>query len=215
MNIIRIVRGLVSFRCYKSKENPNEQYFYFSFPRCPLPVGFSHTDLGCGNRKTKATLLGYLDRQADIGIDKNKENTQADLICNLGLENLPLEDNSQNLVTAYDLLEHIPKVCVVHEGGKLTYIYPILNLFNEVYRVLRPGGYFEMVTPGIPNYWSGVLRDPTHVSLWCIESFDYFCKGRFESLTRSYGLLHSFEKIKVHWKNSTYIQAVLQKPPSC
>ena len=121
-------------------------------------------------------------------------------------------NNSQDLVTAYDLLEHIPKVCVKTENGKLTYVYQTINLFNEIYRVLKPGGYFEASVPGIPNYWNGVVRDPTHISFYCIESFDYFCRGRFEGLAHSYGLLHGFDKVKVHWKDAFVIQAILQKP---
>ena len=214
MNIARRFRRLAVFLRGKDEKQGEEQHYYFTLPHRPLPIGFSHTDLGCGSRKAKATLLGYPDRPADIGIDITTENNQTNLMCNLGLEEIPLERNSQDLVTAYDLLEHIPKVCVISENGKLSYIYPTINLFNEIYRILKPGGYFESVTPGIPNYWNGVVRDPTHTSFYSIESFDYFCKGRFERLAHSYGLLHSFEKRKVQWKSPSHIQAVLQKPIS-
>ena len=52
----------------KDEELVEEEYSYFTLSRRPLPAGFSHADLGCGSRKAKATLLGYPDRQADIGI---------------------------------------------------------------------------------------------------------------------------------------------------
>jgi SAM-dependent methyltransferase len=211
--IKKILKKIISSIFEKEQENFEEQYFYFVFPISPLSPGFSHVDLGCGGRKAKAKLLGYPERQSDIVIDKTKENTQADLLCNLGLENLPLEDNSQDLVAAYDLAEHIPKVCVVRQESRLyVYIYPVINLFNEVYRVLKAGGLFEIVSPGIPNYWNGAIRDPTHVSLWCLGSFDYFYKGRFEALSHSYGLRYPFDKVRVDWQNISHIQAVLQKP---
>jgi SAM-dependent methyltransferase len=171
MKIARQLRTLMMSSRNKNKEQI-EQYFYFTLPSRPLPLGFSHTDLGCGSRKTKSFLLGYPDREADVGVDVTKEDTQADLVCKLGLEALPIKDNSQELVTAYDFLEHIPKVCVIPQNGELLYIYPTINLFNEIYRILKAGGYFESLVPGIPNYWNGAVRDPTHISFYCIESFD-------------------------------------------
>ena len=214
MNIQIWIGRMMAF-IRSEQEAQDEKNRYFTLPQCSLPIGFSHADLGCGARKANTSLFGFPDRHADIGIDVVMEGTQADKLCALGLEDLPLKSDSQHLVTAYDVLEHIPKTCVVSsEGEKLRYIYPMIQLFNEIYRVLRPGGYFESVTPGIPNYWNGAVRDPTHVSLFCIESFDYFCGGRFERLSRSYGLCHSFDKVVVHWMSASHLQAVLQKPIS-
>lgn len=214
---MNLYNGLKKLSCIfiRRKENPraeDEEGFYFNLPFAPLPKNFSHTDLGCGNKKSKATLFGYPNREANCGIDSTRINTKADLLCRLGLESLPLEDNSQDLITAYDVMEHIPKVCLGTENEKPVYVYPTINLFNEIYRVLKPGGYFESIVPAVPNYWNGVVRDPTHVSLYCIESFDYFCEGRFEALSKSYGLKQPFQKVIVHWRSSSHIQAVLRKP---
>jgi len=39
--------------------NNKEQYFYLTLQYGLVSVGFSHTDLGCGSRKARATLLVY------------------------------------------------------------------------------------------------------------------------------------------------------------
>jgi SAM-dependent methyltransferase len=191
--------------------NSTEPAPAFALPCPTLPAGFSHADLGCGARKATAAVLGHPTRKADIGIDVTRSGTEADILCRLGLEDIPLESNSQDLVTAIDVLEHIPKVCVVSRDGADVYAYPAIRLFNEIHRILKPGGYFESLTPGIPNYWTGFARDPTHVSPYCLESFDYFCPGRFEAVSRSYGVTGFFEKVHVGWLKHSHIQAVMRK----
>jgi SAM-dependent methyltransferase len=78
-------------------------------------------------------------------------------------------------------LEHIP-------AGQ-----PRINVFNEAWRVLKPGGRFKMVLPliGYTDPHTGVpmsnqigwqpWADPTHVSQWWFpESIMYFCAGPFK-----------------------------------
>lgn len=78
----------------------------------------------------------------------------------------PTPDSTVDHIRASHVLEHVP-------AGE-----PRLTIFNEAWRVLRPGGIFEVVLPllitesGLPTWHA--LADPTHVSLWCRESFHYF-----------------------------------------
>jgi len=78
----------------------------------------------------------------------------------------PTDDNSVDHILASHVLEHVP-------AGE-----PRLKIFNEAWRVLRPGGVFEVKLPliitenGLPSWHS--IADPTHVSFWCRESFHYF-----------------------------------------
>ena len=78
-------------------------------------------------------------------------------------------------------LEHIP-------AGQ-----PRINVFNEAWRVLKPGGEFHMIMPliGYTDPYTGApmsnqigwqpWADPTHVSQWWFpESLMYFCQGPFK-----------------------------------
>jgi len=178
----------------------------------PLSENFCHVDLGCGSRKASAAVLGHPDRKADIGIDICPDNGAVDIVCPLGLEKIPLKDNSVDLVTAHDFMEHIPRQTVVPNAlGHLEYRNPTLYLVNEIHRILKSGGYFEAIVPSLPEYPSGAVRDPTHVSFYSLESFDYFCFGRFEMLARSYGLERPFERVSCKIIRGSHIQALLRK----
>ena len=162
----------------------------------PERSSYIHADLGCFARP----------RGADYGIGLKKPPTFPEeskfLQCNLGFQKLPLPDESLDFVTAFDLLEHIPKVlwlpeeqvrdnpCEIfsstcaemHQGVAI--IKPTVYLMNEIYRVLKPEGQFLSFTPAISrtitynniNSLIGINQDPTHVSIWCYETFsNYFC----------------------------------------
>lgn len=72
----------------------------------------------------------------------------------------PVADNEVEALRASHVVEHVP---AGHER---------IAMFNEAWRVLRPGGQFEIVVPLFPS-WQAVA-DPTHVSFWVKESFQYF-----------------------------------------
>lgn len=86
----------------------------------------------------------------------------------------PASAGSCTYVRASHVLEHIP-------AGE-----DRLFVFNEAYRVLQPGGRFEIFVPvvhadsddfnGSAAVWRA-LADPTHVSSFVYpQSFQYFCE---------------------------------------
>ncbi len=151
-------------------------------------------DLGCGFRK-----------RGTIGIDAHRDGTSADLICRLGFEPIPLDDACADEVIAKNFLEHLPKAVYSEHQG--TMVYPIIELFNEVWRILKPGAVFTSITPCYPN--PEVHQDPTHLSVWTPESMAYFC-GKYP-VSRFYGVRTSFELVESRVEGF-YLHARLRKP---
>lgn len=130
-------------------------------------------DLGCGSRK----LLG-----AD-GIDSISL-PGVNIVHDLDTFPWPIADNTYDMVFASHFLEHSKDV---------------VEVMNEVGRILKPGGKFVFQVP----YFRSVdaFNDPTHESFFSSGSMDYFIDGtkhssfcyskaRFEKVGFWYGWPH-------------------------
>jgi len=51
----------------------------------------------------------------------------------------PFDDNSFDSISAYDFIEHIPKLV---SDNKNNIRFPVIHFMNEAYRVLKPNGVF-------------------------------------------------------------------------
>lgn len=120
-------------------------------------------NLGCGFRR----LEGY------VNID-NRAEVKPDLVCDV-IQGLPYEDNSVDEVRAYDFLEHIP-------------IGKTIGVVTEIWRVLKPGGKFESLTPSTDG--RGAFMDPTHSSWWNRHSWLYYSDPQYRNL---YGIKANFQ----------------------
>ena len=56
-----------------------------------------NVDLGCGFRKN-----------GNVGIDVTTHGTEADIICRIGFQSIPLDDEVADTVYCRDFLEHLP-----------------------------------------------------------------------------------------------------------
>jgi SAM-dependent methyltransferase len=173
---------------------------YFSLPhveshapmcaRHRLEGGATKTlDLGCGktpkNPFEANTLYGV---DVDWGIDE----TRHVLPCDLGIEPIPFGDGTFEYVTAFDLIEHIPRL--IYKGDERR--YPFIYLMSEVSRVLKPGGIFLSHTPAAPR--GAVDVDPTHVNAITVDTFkSYFCEPL--SWASRYGFTGRFGLIEQAW----------------
>lgn len=108
----------------------------------------------------------------------------------LGYDRIPVADGSASHVYASHVMEHIPQ-------GQ-----PRIDALNEVWRVLRPGGEFNIIVPcagytdhaelnHVPPRQAGSGKpvhagwqawgDPTHTGVWWFpESFWYLVEGPFK-----------------------------------
>jgi hypothetical protein len=164
-------------------------------------------DLGCGNAK-----------RGDIGIDiEGPPKSHADIVCNLGFEKIPLEDNFADRVVAHHFVEHIPDAVYLfnqhdqYVANIGTYEMELKNkgwhthrphifLFNEVYRILKNRGIFyvqvPIVTDGRGMVHQQAFQDPQHVSYWTPERFRYF-SGDYYSHRELYGHTSRFELVSI------------------
>lgn len=108
-------------------------------------------DLGSAHNKPNGGYIG-IDIERAPGVD---------IVCDV-TKGLPFDNNSVGLVRAYDFIEHMPL-------GSLP------SLFNEIYRVLVPGGWFVSLTPSTDG--RGAFQDPTHTSFINSNSFWYYTRS--------------------------------------
>ena len=150
-----------------------------------------HLDLGCG----AAPRNPY--RRAELyGIDLRAFPNTAQVrfrAANLTIEPIPFPDNHFGSVSAFDFLEHVPRVLADPTGDGTR--FPFIELMSEVWRVLSPGGRFYALTPAYPH--AEAFRDPTHVNILTAKTHDYFCGD--QPYAANYGFVGRFRALRSDW----------------
>ncbi len=149
-------------------------------------------DLGCGS------VIRLWDGYEGFGVDIVDVGLPNVKVADLTFDPIPLPDNTFELVTAYDFLEHIPMV--VYEGRKKR--NSMIVLFDEIYRVLKHEGIFYSQTPLYPH--KEVFQDPTHVSVWTTETVNYF-SGDYYGYHDHYNHNSRFVKLESREENNHLI----------
>lgn len=154
-------------------------------------------DLGCGESPRNP-----FNAKEVYGLDI-RENLEKNIrYADLAVEALPFSDNMFDFVTAYDFLEHIPRVIYSPERR-----FPFIQLMNEIYRVLKPGGIFFSRTPFYPV--SSAFTDPTHVNVITADTFPMYFDDK-HAWARMYGFNGKF-KLGLQAVNDTHLVVFLQK----
>jgi SAM-dependent methyltransferase len=150
----------------------------------------THLDIGCGdfprNPYRKENLYGL-----DIRNIESKNHVifkQA----NLNFEKIPFDDNFFGSISAFDYLEHIPRVLVSEQGQTK---FPLIEIMNEIWRVLANGGKFYALTPCYPA--PQAFQDPTHVNFITESTHHYFCGENPEGIM--YGFNGKFKAECCEW----------------
>ena len=156
-------------------------------------------DLGCGDEPRNPFSASEV-----FGVDVRDDLEHNIKRADLAIEPIPYEDESFEYVTAYNFMEHIPRVIYVpHRRNSF------VELMNEVYRVLKMGGMFLSFTPAYPH--SQAFQDPTHVNIISEDTFPlYFDDTNMGASI--YGFNGAFKVRMQEWRGY-YLLTVLQKVP--
>ena len=131
-------------------------------------------DLGCGKRKVKNA----------IGIDADP-NSNADIICNLGVEPIPLESNSVDKVTATQFFEHLADPI------------PVLN---EVCRILKKDGVLFIE---VPHYSCHIAHGLGHKQYYShkeiVRMLKYDVSYEIEIIKAEISFYKSFRIVGIHY----------------
>ena len=171
------------------------------FEKYSASPGRSHEtttlDIGCGTNPRNPFAA-----QTTYGIDIREDLEKNIKYADLTVEKIPYPDAYFNYITAYDFLEHVPRILYLPERR-----FPFIELMNEIHRTLKPNGIFLSHTPIYP--FSPVFRDPTHVNIITEETFPMY----FDDTTQAgkmYGFNGSF-KILHQVIKAPHLTSILQK----
>jgi ubiquinone/menaquinone biosynthesis C-methylase UbiE len=113
----------------------------------------NYLDIGCGEGTVTALIANAVKAKRVVGVDPSgnflqtfADNVKAEYLENLKLDldrdALPFPDNSFDLVSMIEIIEHL--------------LNPD-NMLGEVRRVLKPDGYFLVSMPSLGNWYNRLL----------------------------------------------------------
>ena len=154
-----------------------------------------HVDLGCGTNP-RNPFLAKKTIAADLFDTRitNLKNKSEFIKVNLCMP-LPFADSSIDSISAFDVLEHIPRV---QSNSLGVFEYPFISLMSDIYRILKPGGRFISLTPAFPSH--AAFEHPTHVNFISEGTVNYFLTQDHGSLSKGYGFVGQFKLIIQHWQ---------------
>lgn len=145
-------------------------------------------DLGCGSSPRNP-----LKADEVYGLDIDSYGNPSIRVADIILEGIPYEDNYFDYVTAYDFLEHLPRIVYVNGQRKA----PFIDTMSEIWRVLKPNGILKAHTPAFP--YAAAFQDPTHVNFITEDTYRYFT--HWADPTNGYGFKGKFELVNQRWDN--------------
>lgn len=157
-------------------------------------------DIGCGT-----TPRNPFKADEVFGIDIREDLARNIRYADLAVEPIPYGDDAFDYVTAYEFLEHVPRVLYAP-----TRRFPFVELMNEIHRVLKPGGVLLSHTPAFP--YAQAFQDPTHVNIITEATFPNYFDDQ-KTWARMYGFRGSFTVMRQGW-NKPHLISLLRKLPA-
>lgn len=159
-------------------------------------------DLGCGRQPNNFFSLPKM-----LGIDLKEDESAGVIACDLSQGVLPFSDASVDFVSAYDLVEHIPRWD--YRSGVVR--FPFVELMTEIHRVLSPGGLFLSFTPAYPS--PKAFQDPTHVNIITEDTFPLYFSGS-NPWSRPYGFEGTFQLVEQGWQGGHLLTMLAKEAKS-
>lgn len=153
-------------------------------------------DIGCGT-----TPRNPFQAYEQWGIDIREDLANLVKSVDLNINPIPFNDETFNYITAFDFIEHVPRVIYAPNCR-----FPFIQLMNEVWRTLKMDGIFFSHTPAYP--FRSAFSDPTHVNYITEETFQYF--NNESRLAAMYGFYGAF-KILEQYRTDSHLISVLRK----
>jgi SAM-dependent methyltransferase len=139
-----------------------------------------------------------------FGVDIRTSENPAIRAADLAIERIPFDDEQFDYLSAFDFIEHIPRVVYIPHRRAC-----FVELINEIYRVLKPGGVWLSSTPAYPK--AQVFRDPTHVNYITEETFPYYFDNHHR-LAEMYGFRGAFKIEQQYWhQNGINLDTIMRK----
>ena len=126
--------------------------------------------LGCGRKGRDVPLIPepldpYLSHVTTLDGDPFLE---PDIVCELGVQPIPLPDDSVDIAVANHVLEHI---------GRQGETYEWFAFWEELYRVLVPDGELRFESPLYDSVWC--YADPSHTRALSPQAFVFLAQDSY------------------------------------
>ena len=147
------------------------------------------------NKSVDEICFPYIgDNKNTISLDLGCGSTPVNPFKSSSVFGLDMFDEYFNFITAFDLIEHIPRFNNINkEIGS-----PFIHLMNEIWRVLKQDGIFLSHTPIYP--FPEAFQDPTHNNIITSNTFRQYFSNEKHPVAESYGICSDFKIIKEYMR---------------